>query len=369
MRRLQRSAVVLLATAAAKVGCVAACSTPSREDEEARLAYLDAQLRSTSPGASVLEGEWFLVSLSMTALAARNLAAGYPDTVEERRALVERLTERALAADVRAFDRRLWGTDALATLDTREGHVGYLGHLALLLGTECALGSTKHAAQRRAVGAALERRYDEAPDGLVATYPNQVWIPDNAAALAGVALIARCEGREPPGVLERWPVDPKTKLFRFTPRAGARGSGAGWNSLYLPLIDERVAEQQFAQAQRVFGWSAPGLAAWREFPPGVEGHGDADSGPLVLGLSPAGTGFAIAGAARSDSALAGAMLRTAEGAGFTVPFGGRHYLLAPLVGEASVLAAKTARFTPSAATDALALSKVDHASAANPGQR
>ncbi len=332
---------MVLALAAAKAGCIGACSAPTASDADARLGYLEAQLREASPGEGVTGPEWFLVSLSMTGLAAANLAGAHPETLTERRALVEWLTGRALAADTRGFDTALWGSDALRTLESDEGHVGYLGHLELLLGTECELGSRAHEAWRRRVSAALERRFRDAPSGLIATYPGQVWIPDNAAALAGVALSARCEGREPPEVLSRWPVDPRTGLFRFTPRTGARGSGAGWNSIYLPLVDERVARAQFRLAQRAFGWSALGLAAWREYPPGVSGRGDADSGPLVFGLSPAGTGFAIAGATRDSPALAGAMLRTAEAAGFSVPWGGRHYLLAPLVGEASVLAAKT----------------------------
>ena len=38
------------------------------------------------------------------------------------------------------------------------------------------------------------------------------------------------------------------------------------------------------------------LAGVREYPHGVEGEGDVDSGPLVFGLSPSASVFAISGA-------------------------------------------------------------------------
>ncbi|HKE96154.1 MAG TPA: hypothetical protein VKB34_17730, partial [Povalibacter sp.] len=67
------------------------------------------------------------------------------------------------------------------------------------------------------------------------------------------------------------------------------------------------------------------------------------SGPLVFGLSPTASGFAMGGAAHWNDAveLAG-LLRTAEMAGFTWSFRGRRrYLLAPLLGDAIILAART----------------------------
>jgi hypothetical protein len=342
MRRFKRWLGVLLSLAVLKTIWILAYSKPSSGDAEDRLLYLEDRLQHTSPGTSMTEGEWFLVSLSMTGLAEANLAYAHPETRADRLRHVEWLTERALASDARQFDTRPWGSDALQTLDSNEGHVGYLGHLGLLLGIECTLGGNQHQLQRQQVNQTLERRFLAARDGLIATYPKQFWVPDNAVALAAVAISDRCDGRAPPQVLSRWPIDPRTHVFQFTPHMGGRASGAGWNSIYLPLVDEQVASEQFAAAQDAFGWSHLDLAAWREYPHGVSGSGDSDSGPLVFGLSPAGTGFAIAGATRSDPALAAAMLRTAEAAGFSVPWGGRHYLLAPLVGEASVLAAKTA---------------------------
>ena len=324
MRWLKAVAVLLVLRV---VGCTACAASDDAED---RYAYVLAQLRSESPGTGVLSGEWYLVSLSMAGLAAENLG---------HHADLAWLTRRALEPDVRRFDTKLWRSDALETLATDEGHVGYLGHLGLLLALDC---SDARAADRHRVLSALERRYAAAPDGLIATYPNQKWIPDNAVSLAAVAIGARCDGRDVPARewLQRWPRDAPTGLLQFVPGRGPRASGAGWNGIYLPYVDAAFARAQFDAAQKTFGFSLLGLEAWREFPSGVEGHGDVDSGPLVFGLSPAGTGFAIASASRWAPATRAGMLRTAEVAGMTV---GSHYVVAPLVGEAAVLAAKTMR--------------------------
>jgi hypothetical protein len=86
----------------------------------------------------------------------------------------------------------------------------------------------------------------------------------------------------------------------------------------------------------------PGLWGVREWPRGVSRAGDIDSGPLPLGLSPAATGFAIASARRlNDAWTLQRLLDTAELAGFSLELGGRRrYLLAPLVGDAILLAAR-----------------------------
>jgi hypothetical protein len=109
----------------------------------------------------------------------------------------------------------------------------------------------------------------------------------------------------------------------------------------LSFVDEALARDQFARLLAVFGEPLPfGALALREWPAGVAKDGDVDSGPLVFGLSPSATGFAMAGPAMlGDDERSRALLRTAEMVGVTV---GSRYLLAPLVGDAIVLATSTA---------------------------
>ena len=74
---------------------------------------------------------------------------------------------------------------------------------------------------------------------------------------------------------------------------------------------------------------------------------DIDAGPIILGLSPSGTGFALGAATMcNDSKFRKQILRTAEIACSTVSYNGKsHYLLAniALVGEAILLAMRTSQ--------------------------
>jgi hypothetical protein len=85
------------------------------------------------------------------------------------------------------------------------------------------------------------------------------------------------------------------------------------------------------------------FAAIREYAPGRSGPSDLVSGPLIFGLSPSASGFAMGGAALwNDGDTLTGLLRTAEMVGSSVSFAGRRrYLFAPLGGDAVVLAART----------------------------
>ena len=139
----------------ARTGGEASLAGADRADLVGRLGHLEGRLLDpaffdeaiASPG-GIFEGEWRLVSLSMTAAAATNLAQ--LDLLDRTRAvaLVDALVARAREPAARAFDQRMWGSDALATLDRDEGHVGYLGHLAFMTAARLTLG--EDAARRAA---------------------------------------------------------------------------------------------------------------------------------------------------------------------------------------------------------------------------
>jgi hypothetical protein len=116
---------------------------------------------------------------------------------------------------------------------------------------------------------------------------------------------------------------------------------------YLAQADPELAADQYRRLDEHLLVEAPalGLAAVREYPASAGGQGDVDSGPLFFGISPAATGFALAGARHAgDARLLAALLGTAELAGTSFGWGGRRrYLVAPLVGDAIVLAMRAAR--------------------------
>jgi hypothetical protein len=87
-----------------------------------------------------------------------------------------------------------------------------------------------------------------------------------------------------------------------------------------------------------------GYGGIREYPPDVDGAGDIDSGPVVLGVSVSATGFALASAKlHNDSSMFTSLYRTADFWG--VPMhrpSGMRYLSGGPLGNAILLAMTTA---------------------------
>lgn len=303
-------------------------------------------------------GEWKIATWSMTAAAVTNLAYLSPRTRADAVVQLDRVVGKLLEKEAREFDTLRWGEDALETLDGGNGHIGYLGHLLFVLGAKrLAGGDDDHDKLMRAVASALARRIMASPTRLLETYPGETYLPDNVVVTAALRVVDRALGTQTRAV-DEWVaavrdrfLDRETGLIVFstlsdgTVTQGPRGSGAGWNSFYLPFIDAGLAREQAERAivhlydEPLFGL----IAGLREHPRGRQGSGDIDSGPVILGLSTSGTGFFVAGLRQlRDRERLDRVLRTAELAGTTVSFGGnRRYLAAPLVGDAIMLAMLT----------------------------
>jgi hypothetical protein len=374
-RRIGRTlAVWVLVAAALKTGWFLAMRTnphrlelgEERSDLMARRDYLLDRLDGTfefdalTPGGELFVGEWALGAFSMTTAAITNLAFTYPDSRAQALEKIPLMIERAMQGESRAFDTRRWGEDALGTLDTDHGHLGYLGHLNLMVGAYRLLGGDdRYDGLHRAMTEAMVRRMSRSRSAHVETYRGEIYTSDNATAAASIAVFDQVTGQDHRAALRRFVdytrrnlIDKQTGLVVFKvdsegqPLGSPRGCGVGWNSFYLPFVDEAfAAEQQARIEQHMVKKLWFGLVGIREYPHGVAGFGDVDSGPVLLGLSTSATGFAIAGARRAANAgLTGELLDTAELVGMSVQWGGkRRYLLAPLVGDAIVLAMKTAR--------------------------
>jgi hypothetical protein len=311
-------------------------------------AYLDSQF----------QGEWALVTYSMLASALTNLGFMFPETRSESLQALEELIERVRTPEMRRFDEARWGEDPLASLDSNNGHIGYLGHLNWMLSAHVLLGGdTRYSALFSSVTNALYRRLHASPGLCLETYPGEIYLPDNLVVFASIANFSRTQHGEYTDLASAWVqharaalLDRELGILPFhldqdcKPTGGVRGSGAGWNSFYLPYINEPFATEQYQRInQNLIQWRL--FTGVREYPRGVFGLGDVDSGPALLGFSPSGTGFFIAGAAHAqDAALLTKLLFTSELVGSTWEWNARRrYLLAPLVGDAILLAMKTAR--------------------------
>jgi hypothetical protein len=168
------------------------------------------------------------------------------------------------------------------------------------------------------------------------SYPGAVWPVDTAVGAAALAIADPVLGHRYQSIIARWigqvrqRLDPESGAISHAAdldgRAlgGPRGESLAMMSYVLVDVDPVFARQQYDVLRQSFAdytWGAPGV---REYPHGVDGHGDLDSGPIVLGFSgPATVVGAGAAIANGDEDLATPLLATAEVVGFPIEIAGR----------------------------------------------
>jgi hypothetical protein len=284
---------------------------PGRPEVRLRLNYLERVIQegaaptTTLGRLTAMNPEWGLFTLSFSTYALANLAARQPDLRAEAAATIGRSIAIALTEQIRQpFDLG----DPAAVLP---GSVLYLGHLNLMLG--CHRQLVPHSPYRHlhdSLSAALAARYQQAPSGNLPSYPGRRWLPDNAVALASLALHTRLTGSAYAAEGPRWVararrewLDPKTSLLASMvdaagrPSEEPRGSHLGWSIWFLAQVDSTFARQQYALYQQHHSTNLGVLRFYKEQAGSFEtGAGDVDSGPLILGYGIPATAFAFADA-------------------------------------------------------------------------
>lgn len=130
----------------------------------------------------LFRNEWQFGTYQMGALGLMQVAASLPDGDPERADFMlaaETAIDRLLSDEVRAFDAKSWGEDALDTLGGNRGHAAYLGYLNLVLGVHRTLvPGSRFIAKHDAISDALARRLEAGKNRIVETYRGNVirWI-------------------------------------------------------------------------------------------------------------------------------------------------------------------------------------------------
>lgn len=194
------------------------------------------------------------------------------------------------------------------------------------------------------------------------SYVGMAWPADNAVGAAALASCGTLLDARYTESARAWlraalrRVDPATGLIPH--EAGPplpRGESAALMIRFVHEIDPRVAAAQYDAMLRTFATRFAGLLpAVREYPHGVHGRGDVDSGPVVLGVSAPASVVGVAAARITGHARAAADLRaTPEVLGLPLQWGGRRaYAFGRLpVGDAFLAWASVVRpwNTPAAA--------------------
>lgn len=311
---------------------------------------------SVSTGSARFDGEWAVVSNQMAVLGLGQVMLTHPDTRAELLPAVDRCVHQLRRPELRAFGSRAWGEDGLDSLSGAHGHA-YLGYINLALGMDRLLRrGSPHARLHDRLTRALARRLAAARTGMIETYPGEIYPPDVAAVAASIGLHGRATGVDHGPLLARWArtlrrryIDPRSGLLVQSvdaagrPRDAPRASGTAIAAYYLSFSNRALSHQLFRALQRQLVVVA-GFGGVREYPRDATGAGDIDSGPVVLGVGVAATGFTLGTASiHGDPGAYRDLYRTASLFGQPLARGEtRQFAAGGAIGNAILLAMLTA---------------------------
>ncbi len=317
--------------------------------------------RAEVPGGGTLAGEWTLVADQMAILGLGQWIASHPEFRGRYLPVMDHAAARMMLPRQRAFATRAWGHDGLVALESDSGDA-WLGWPALALSVIHRLDpTTRFAALDDRIADALARRLGRAPHGLIETYPGQSFPTDVAACIAAVAVNARARGLDRTRLLSTWAATLRARWIdrrsgflwqqgdwqHGTGRDAPRGSATAVAAYFLSFVDAALTRELVDGLERNER-SLLGFGAIREYEPGHAGRGDVDSGPVVLGVSIAATGFTL-GAARAvrRRSLFVDLYRTTRLFGVPAARGGNtRFATGGRFGNAVMLAQLTAGWSP-----------------------
>lgn len=161
--------------------------------------------------------------------------------------------------------------------------------------------------------------FDGSETPYLQAYPGQAWPVDSTVAVASLALHDRVTTPRFTTARIHWlhlvqeRLDPGTGLMPHQAepaQAGARATSQSMIQRFLPEIDAGFARSQYQLFRDMFGTDLG--PAVREYPKGVSGSGDVDSGPLVFGVSLSATVVTLGAARVQGDPLENALARTGE---------------------------------------------------------
>lgn len=251
-------------------------------------------------GSPRFDGEWAVVTCAMAEVGLERALAVDPAHRDAWLPGIRACADVLADPEVHGFALEPWGSP-----ESSRGRAA-LGYVARGLGSARRMDPAfAHTELHDRLVADLAARVHQ--EGVLAleTYPEERYPADQSVVLAAIA--AHPDRAAYAGVLARavsdWrgAIDPVTGLACQTVGADGsrglpRGSGSAFASLWLAEVDPVLASELHTAAERHLAVGFAGWGALREHPHGVRGHGDVDSGPLILGTSMSATAFGLAGA-------------------------------------------------------------------------
>ncbi|MCF8276668.1 MAG: hypothetical protein K9J17_08040 [Flavobacteriales bacterium] len=143
---------------------------------------------------------------------------------------------------------------------------------------------------------AIVAAYEDKKCQFLDSYPGMTWPADNVIAVASVAIYDEVEDQRHADFLKGWkrgllqhldengliPHQTQSGTDRIV--EGARGSSQSLMLIFLKEYAADISSEHFKIYRSLFLTSRIGLPGILEYPKGIEGHGDVDSGPVLFGV-------------------------------------------------------------------------------------
>lgn len=309
---------------------------------------------------SLFQHEWIFGTYQMAALGLLQICLEHPELQAEFLPAAELAIDQLLSKEVRAFDAKSWGEDSLTSLDGPNGHAAYLGYTNVVLALHRrVVPQSQFAELNDKISTALARRLRAEPTGILQTYPGEAYPVDNASVLGSLLMHQKYFGGNHADVTgtmlqrfrKQWRDEKSGLIFQAIDIRHARASdeprasGTSLSAYFLSFGDYETAKTLLTSLKNECADSLAGFGFVREYPRGVRGRGDIDSGPVIFGISPSATGFTIASArSQGDRTLFVQLYRTAHLTGGPITTGNRsQFITGGPLGNAIMLAMLTAQ--------------------------
>jgi hypothetical protein len=323
-----------------------------------------------STGSKRFDGEWAFGTHQMAVLGLSQVLLANPSDAglaDRYLPAIRKASAVLLAPKTRAFGTEAWGSDALESLDELDRDA-WLGYVALALSVHRQVDPDFPFVEvHDKIVSALRKRIEANPTGLFETYPNETYPVDVSASVAAIKLHGILTGENISEFVANWftlfnerYIDSNTGYLMQatdgTELGVPRGSGTSLAAYFVGFADSTTAANMFRALRKEGDRNLFGFSTIREFPRGVDGSGDIDSGPVIFGSSVSATGFTLASARRfGDRKLFRRLNNTASlwGVPYSAAVGRGHAIGGPL-GDAILLAMYTARIEASATNSSAA---------------
>ena len=227
----------------------------------------------------------------------------------------------------------------------------------LLLLTPVAQREPAFVEQFHLQSAALAQAFSASPTHYLEAYPGQSWPVDNVVALTSLGIHDDLYQTHYRDVIAEWlqytksHLDPATGLIPHHINAGtgeilqgSRGSSLVLTLSFLPELNADFSREQYTRYRALYAQPVLDFVLTREYPQGVDGPMDVDSGPMLGGIGPIASGVNLAAArANGDDEIFERTAQLAEtvGAAFTVNDEKRYSLGLLVIGDTFLVWSKS----------------------------